>query len=175
MKKTSIVEESTISKFEQPMNGFGYYQENLIPALALKIRNIGTIWSIIGFLQFFAGIGAIAISFNFFCCIDSFMGEDPMFAILFYGGISLLIIGIINLIGSQKNLAYADRIVEKPVNIFSDFQRVGHIIFALIYNMLFGGVIGIIGAIYQLTVRNFVFANRLQLKHIESLFKQYIA
>ncbi len=34
------------------------------------------------------------------------------------------------------------------------------IVISLIYNVLFGGLIGVVGNIYELTIRNFVIANR---------------
>lgn len=84
---------------------------------------------------------------------------------------SLLIIGIINVVNARKHLKYADQIIDKPINIVRDFRPVKSIVYALIYNMLFGAVIGIVGAIYQLAVRNFVLANKAQFAHIEQLLK----
>ena len=153
-------------QYAPPFNGFGYYQANLIPLLAQKMRNLGTIWFTIGIFQVFIGLACVIWGIR-----DYF---DAAFFIL---PVLLLVVGISNIVGSMSDISYSDSIIDKPINITEKFCPMRPLVITMVYNLLFGGVVGVIGSIYAMTVRNFVIANWAhianwaQFKYMEYLFE----
>lgn len=85
-----------------------------------------------------------------------------------------IILGIINLVDSIKTLNYSKRIMKNPVGISRSFPKTvtGGDIFAIIWNVFFGAVIGVIGNIYHIaSVNSYVVNNRAVFERLES---QYI-
>ena len=47
-----------------------------------------------------------------------------------------------------KILRYGKNLLKKPVAIISRYESATPIVVALIYNLIFGGIIGIVGSLY---------------------------
>lgn len=134
------------------------YQVNIVQKLSDKVKINGIIWIIVGIIQIITGIIIAA-------ALGSYDGG------LMVNAIIILVIGIINTTLSIKDFKYSKEVLQSPVGIVKKFSPLGGPIGNLIYNILFGGIIGVAGSIYYFTVRSFVMNNSMQFTQIE---EQYI-
>ena len=73
----------------------------------------------------------------------------------------LLIVGVLNVISAIKDLQYSKELLNKPAKVVEKYQPLTMPIIVLVYNAIFGGVIGVVGSIYYLvSIRNFVLTNK---------------
>ena len=120
--------------------------------LSKKIKANGIIWLVIAILQSLLGLIYL---FSGFVWVN----------ILY--GIALIIIAIINFYSSYTDFYYSRSIINYPCGIVSNFRPVGGYVANLIYNIIFGGIIGIIGSIYGFTVRSYVLNNEIYFLDLE--------
>ena len=106
----------------------------LLNTLSQRLKINGIIWLVIGVLQILGGV-----------FIDWF----------------LLIVGVLNIISSVQDMQYSKTLLEKPSGIVAKFKpSVGPVI-TLVYNLVIGGVIGVVGSIYYfIAIRNYVMENK---------------
>lgn len=106
----------------------------LLNTLSQRLNTNGIIWLVIGILQILGGI-----------FIDWF----------------LLIVGVLNIISSVQDMQYSKTLLENPNGIVAKFEPITAPIITLAYNLIIGGVIGVIGSIYYfVAIRNFVMENK---------------
>ena len=74
--------------------------------------------------------------------------------------LAVMVIGILNIVAGYKDYKYSKELLQRPIAIISRYDSMTPIVISLNYNVLFGGLIGVVGNIYELTIRNFVVANR---------------
>lgn len=116
-----------------PNNQFVSTPPNFIQQLSDRVKINGIIWLIIGILQALLGL-----TINWV----------------------LLIVGALNIISSVQDLNYSKEVLNSPAGIVEKFKPLTGPIIVLVYNLLFGGIIGVVGSIYYLVgVRNFVLSN----------------
>lgn len=109
--------------------------ENVINILSQRLNTNGIIWLVIGILQILGGI-----FINWY----------------------LLIIGVLNIVSSVKDIQYSKELLENPTGIVSKFEPLTGPIITLIYNLIIGGIIGVIGSIYYfVAIRNYVMENKI--------------
>ena len=73
----------------------------------------------------------------------------------------ILILGIWNLIVGITRINNASKIEQRANNIVDVYEKsLTSLIIFIVLNILIGGIIGVIGAIYDLTVRSYVLDNR---------------
>lgn len=107
---------------------------DLIGKLSEKIKTNGIIWLVIGIIQILMGLFV-----NWF----------------------LLIVGALNIVSSVQDMNYSKAILENPTGIIKKFEPVTGPIITLVYNLIFGGVIGVVGSIYYFVgIRSFVMENK---------------
>lgn len=106
----------------------------LLNTLSQRLNTNGIIWLIIGILQI---LGGIFISWF------------------------LLVVGVLNIISSVQDMQYSKTIIENPTGIVAKFAPIERPIIILVYNLVIGGVIGVLGSIYYfVAIRNFVMENK---------------
>lgn len=106
----------------------------MINTLAQRLNTNGIIWLVIGILQI---LGGIAI--NWF----------------------LLIVGVLNIVSSIQDMQYSKKLPENPSGIVAKFEPITGPVITLIYNLVIGGVIGVVGSIYYFcAIRNYVMENK---------------
>ena len=111
-------------------------QRVLINKLSVRQKTNGIIWLVIGCIQIILGLTG------------------------FWGA---LIVGILNIISSVKDIKKSSYILTNQNGIVNEYEPITGAIVVLIYNILIGGVIGILGSIYYLLfVRGFVMENKTQ-------------
>ena len=106
----------------------------LVNTLAQRVNTNGIIWLVIGILQVLGGL------------------------LLHWG---LLIVGVLNVVSSVQDMQYSKTLPDNPVGIVEKFEPVTGPVITLIYNLIFGGIIGVIGSIYYFVqIREFVMQNK---------------
>lgn len=117
-----------------PVNNTAVDGYALINKLAQRIHTSGIIWLVIGALQILGGIFV-----NWF----------------------LLIVGVLNVISSVQDMNYSKTLPENPTGIVAKFEPITGPVITLIYNLVIGGVIGVVGSIYYfVAIRSFVMENK---------------
>jgi len=108
-------------------------QSNLVQQLSDRVKINGIIWLVIGILQVLLGLTVNWV---------------------------LLIVGALNIVSSVQDLNYSKSVIDSPIGIVDKFKPLTGPIIVLAYNLIFGGLIGVVGSIYYLVgVRNFVLSN----------------
>ena len=106
----------------------------LLTQLSERLKTNAIIWLVIGILQILGGI-----FINWF----------------------LLIVGVLNIIASVQDMQYSKTLLEKPSGIIAKFEPLTGPIITLVYNLVIGGVIGVVGSIYYFfAIRNYVMENK---------------
>ena len=107
---------------------------SLLNTLSQRLNTNGIIWLVIGILQILGGL-----FINWF----------------------LLIVGVLNIISSIQDMQYSKKLLENPTGIVAKFEPLTGPIITLIYNLIIGGVIGVVGSIYDfIAIRNYVMENK---------------
>lgn len=102
--------------------------------LSSRLNTNGIIWIVIGILQVLGGI---------------------------YLNWVLLIVGALNIISSVQDMNYSKTMLENPNGIVERFEPLTGPIITLVYNLIFGGVIGVVGSLYYFfAIRNYVMENK---------------
>ena len=108
--------------------------DNLLLTLSNRIKTNGTIWFAVAVVQIIVGI------------LCNFL---------------ILIVGILNIINAVRDLKYSNTILTQPTEIIQNFEKIGPPLIVLIYNLLFGGIVGIAGSLYYFfAIRSFVMDNQ---------------
>lgn len=106
----------------------------LLNTLSQRINTNGIIWLVISILQILGGL-----FINWF----------------------LLIVGVLNIVSSVQDMNYSKTVLKNPTGIVAKFEPITGPIITLIYNLVIGGVIGIVGSIYYfIAIRNYVMENK---------------
>ncbi len=107
----------------------------LLNTLSQRVNTNGIIWLIIGILQI---LGGIFINWL------------------------LLIVGVLNIVSSIQDMNYSKTLLENPKGLVSKFEPLTGPIITLVYNVVIGGVIGVVGSIYYfVAIRSYVMENKV--------------
>lgn len=124
-----------------PLNGVGNNAENLLHQLSERYKINGIIWIVIAIIQIILGIFV-----NWIC----------------------LIVGVLNIISAIQDISFSGKMLKNPNGIVDKVRPLVGAILILIYNVIFGGVLGVAGSIYYLVgIRNFVMKNESEFKSLE--------
>ena len=111
-------------------------QENstLLKTLSQRLNINGVIWLVIGVLQIILGIFVNRV---------------------------LFVVGFLNIVSGCMNMSYSKTVLTDQSEIIKKIEPLAGPIITLIYNVIFGGIIGVVGSIYYLTaIRGYVMENR---------------
>ena len=109
-------------------------ETTMLNTLSQRLNTNGIIWLVIGILQILGGL-----FLNWF----------------------LLIVGVLNIISSIQDMNYSKTLLENPTGIVAKFEPITGPVITLIYNLIIGGVIGVVGSIYYfVAIRNYVMENK---------------
>lgn len=118
----------------QTVNNMSFDGATLLNTLSQRLNTNGIIWLVIGILQILGGI-----FINWF----------------------LLIVGVLNVISSVRDMKYSKTLLENSTGIVAKFEPLTGPIITLVYNLVIGGVIGVVGSIYYFfAIRNYVMENK---------------
>lgn len=72
-----------------------------------------------------------------------------------------LIVGALNIVSAIKDMNYSKTVLENPNGIVNSYESLTSPIITLVYNLVIGGVIGVIGSLYYfIAIRGFVMENK---------------
>lgn len=121
--------------------------ETLIPVLCQKIRTEAFIWLAVACVQAILGVIALA---------------DER-----YGGTTLLVICVLNVITAVGDLNFCQAVTARPIGVLQRYSSATGLIIALVYNLLFGGVIGVIGILFGFVTRQYVMEHEAAFRALE--------
>ena len=124
--------------------------KNMLAQLSQKNQTNAIIWGALGVVQIIIAM-----------CTITYYG--------FATGIWTLVVGILNVYSGYKDFTYSKELLKKPVAIISRYESATPIVIALIYNLIFGGIIGIVGSLYEISIRNFVLNNKTEFEQAEKV------
>lgn len=107
---------------------------NVIEVLSSRIKTNAIIWLVIGCVQLLSA---------------------------YYGYYGIAVVGILNIVYSITDFKLSSDVRSNPHGLVSRFKPLVGSIIALIYNLIIGGVVGVIGSLYYLIfVRGYVMENK---------------
>lgn len=74
----------------------------------------------------------------------------------YINGIALAIVSVLNFVSSYKTSNMRTRIATVPTGIVGEYEALTPYVVNLVYNAIFGGLIGIVGSIYGFVIRSYV-------------------
>lgn len=123
----------------------------------------GIVWIIIASIQVIIGLYNLIIGLE----ISSYRTDGTTYII---SGLFVLVVAALNFVNASKDIKYSKEILSRPVGIVAKFDPIGGYIGNLVYNILFGGIVGVAGSIFALTIRSFVLNNRGDFNSLEAQF-----
>lgn len=100
----------------------------------------------------------ILLSFSFFALGDGFI----------LMGILYIIVAIINIASAVNDYKFSNEILVRPTCILDKYEPVWRFIASIIYNILFGGIIGCAGSFYEFFgIRAYVMKYAAQFRQME--------
>lgn len=138
-------------------------QQNVIQQLSSKVKITGVMWIIVACIQYIAVI---------FLWVKGLENLHRIFSLLCLLSVVILAIAIINTFIAVRYFMYSKEINIRPIGILAKYSSVGGCIGMLFYSILFGGLVGLVGAIYALVVRSFVKRNEIQFAQTEQQFME---
>lgn len=139
--------------------GIGYAPNNAAPQgfagvdagpylrnLSQKIQTEAIIWGVIAVIQIILGIYLLSI-------YNPFSDYEETY------GTTLLVIAALNIFSAYSDFKYSKEVLARPSNILSKYTPVTGLVISLVYNVIFGGLIGVAGSIFGFVTRNYVMTN----------------
>ena len=106
----------------------------LVQKLSQRLKVNGIIWIVIAVFQILLGLT---------------------------GAVWTAVIGVLNIVSAIKDINYSKAVLENPQGIVSNFESLTSPIITLVYNLVVGGIVGVIGSIYYfVALRGFVMENK---------------
>lgn len=107
---------------------------SLVQTLSQRLLINGIIWIVVGALQILGGIFLSWLT---------------------------VIVGVLNIISAVHDITYSKQLLNGPQVVVSKFEPVAGAVITMVYNVIFGGVIGIAGSIYYFAaIRDLVMKNK---------------
>lgn len=79
------------------------------------------------------------------------------------------IVGILNIVSAISDLNYSKTIFDNQSDIVQRFEPITMPVITLIYNLIFGGIIGVAGSIYYFVcIRSFVLEKRMEFENLSA-------
>ena len=115
--------------------------KSLLSQLSDRYKINGIIWIVVAAIQVILGI-----TINWIC----------------------LIVGVLNLISGIQDINFSKSMLVTPNGIIDKIKPLTVAIIVLIYNIVFGGILGVAGSIYYLVgIRSFVLNNENEFRVLE--------
>ncbi|MFR5068690.1 MAG: hypothetical protein ACLTE2_01790 [Eubacteriales bacterium] len=136
----------------------------MVQQVASKIKSAAVFWLIWGILCAIIGIITVCVGAAASSSISGrlyryYYDTDPGVGGIVYGSF-LLVAAIINIIYAVIHFGYAKEIFRNPAAVLRKIDSSGLYITSIVLNIIFGGVIGIIGGIMMLNTRTLARGNQ---------------
>lgn len=135
--------------------------QNILTGLASKIKMEAYAWIGVAVIQVIIGIYNISVGLD----LNSW-GLDGSTNII--AGIVVMAVAAMNGYTSYKDINYSKEIFNNPVGIVAKYKPINSVIITLVYNLVLGGVIGVVGSIFGFITRNYVIVNEQEFLALET-------
>ena len=140
----------------------------LVETLAKRLVFQSRCWKISGIIKGVIGIALIVFGFVTYYN----QGDLQKYSVvLIMVGVLHLFVTFLNFCFCNSYIEYRDDITERPNKIVEHYEEIEGCLWNILYNVIFGGIVGTIGAVYGFLTRSFVLGNQEGFKEIEH---QYI-
>lgn len=136
----------------------------LTQQLSGKIKTEAYVWIGVAVIQVILGLFNVITGIALF---DEY--EDGTSQLI--SGFLIWLVAVVNFINSGKDLKYSKEIMENPVGIVEKYKPIKSVVITLVYNLLVGGLIGVVGSIFGFITRSFVVNNEKDFLAIEEEHK----
>lgn len=142
----------------------------LVQQLSKKVRVEAIVWCVIAAIQVLIGFSLI----NEGSQLDTL---GSVFGIANAGaersgmGVAILIVAAVNFYVCSKNFKYSKEVLDHPVGVVKKYRPLAGLVINLIYNLVVGGVIGVVGSVFWFITRSFVMNNEKEFEAIEAEYK----
>ena len=137
----------------------------LLQTLSTKMKNEAIIWFAIAGVQVLVGLINLIYGGLLFL-------EYEEFNTFISNGIFLWVVAALNIFNAKKDFEYSKDVLTTPVGVVAKFEPLKDLIIALVYNLFFGGVIGVVAIIYSFLTRDFVIKNKQGFNELEVEFNK---
>ena len=139
-KETSCQSQQSPTDSDTVSRSFSH--QELVNKLSSRLQTNGIIWIVVAIIQLIIGLGGYWLA---------------------------LIVGVLNIISAVSDIKNSRRILSNQNGIVQAYESLTNPIIALVYNIVIGGVIGVLGSIYYLIfVRGFIMKNKIQFLAMET-------
>ncbi len=144
---------AAVGNANEPMQNVGpdENERKLLGGLSAKVKTEGFVW-----------IGVAAV--------QALMGLIMLLIGSIESALVLIVICVLNFIAASNDLKYAKVIFEKPTGIVKKYQPVTGLIISLVYNVIFGGVVGVAGIIFGFVTRSYVLGHQAEFTSLEARY-----
>ena len=143
-RQKADIQTEAVTKGEKIMNTD---PTKVVYTIGRNMKISATTWLIIGIAQIIVGLPELFVGY----------------------GVACIGLGIWNIVQSTNERNLANRFLQYPVGLYDYYYgRNQSIILSLVVNLIFGSVIGAIGAFVELSIRNYVIAHRNELMVVEA-------
>lgn len=153
---------------QQP-GGFQSQQPNqvqfiMVQQIASKIKNAAIFWLVWGILCAISGIITVCVGASSNSSLSGqlykyYYDSSPGTGAIVYGSF-LLIAAIVNIVYAIIHFGYAKEIFAKPAVVMRKIDSSVLYIVSIVVNVIFGGVLGIIGGVMMLNTRTLAHGNQ---------------
>ncbi|MBR6740381.1 MAG: zinc ribbon domain-containing protein [Clostridia bacterium] len=125
----------------RPMYGTYTHTSTVLNTLSQRLNTNGVIWLVIGVLQLLGGL-----FLNWF----------------------LLIVAVANIVSAVQDMRYSKTVLSNPRGVVAKFTPIFGPVVILVYNLIIGGIIGVIGSLYYFfAIRSYVMEHRSLLQSLD--------
>ena len=125
----------------RPMYGTYTDTSTVLNTLSQRLNTNGVIWLVIGVLQLLGGL-----FLNWF----------------------LLIVAVANIVSAVQDMRYSKTVLSNPRGVVAKFTPIFGPVVILVYNLIIGGIIGVIGSLYYFfAIRSYVMEHRSLLQSLD--------
>lgn len=143
------------------------YGNSPLEELRKKLQIDMIIWIVVASIQ---AILAVYFFITGMTLSSYYLGD---FAGNYYiNGIALAIVSVLNFVSSYKTSNMRTRIATVPTGIVGEYEALAPYVVNLVYNAIFGGLIGIVGSIYGFVIRSYVMKNKFYFVKIEENYRK---
>ncbi len=132
--------------FAVPANG-------LLQELSKKIQLEAFVWLGVAALQLIIGFYNLAIGFT----LNATWGEDGTTNII--TGVVVIVVAVVNALNAKKDLEYSKKVLTSPAGIVAKYKPVNELVITLVYNLVLGGLVGVVGSVFGFLTRKYVLDN----------------
>lgn len=141
--------------------------EDLLLQLSKKVKVEAIVWCVIAALQVLIGFSMINEGAQL-DTLGSVFGVANAGAERTGMGFAILIVAAVNFYVCSKDFKYSREVLKNPSGIVKKYRPLAGLVINLAYNLIVGGVIGVVGSVFWFITRSFVMNHEKEFEAIET-------